>query len=254
MLVAYRERPTIKNVMAAGGVGKRVARRAVMEGWPDHSLPPFVELASAGTTVHREMARIRESWEEAATTQGEAARMAAEQAMAARTIMASAMRSSLLIENMLTDLLQRVQNGESLLPEEITPKVVNQLMGAQTKLADAVKRAIEIEKLRVGEPEAQLGIQIGIMLERCTDDELEIVVNTGHLPDRLLDQRRLVVASITEGDEEEGPAQQDEGEEPEDSTQVEAAVEATVEDEAFGLGLPDGLDFDDGEPESAVGS
>ena len=62
MLAAYRERPTIKSVMAAGEVGKRIARRAVMEGWPDLSLPPFVEVVVSGSTVHKEMAVLRESW------------------------------------------------------------------------------------------------------------------------------------------------------------------------------------------------
>ena len=90
MLAAYRERPQIKHVMQAAGVGKKMARRAIMEGWPDHSLPPFVELEAGGTSVHKEMAKLRETWQEAEITRGEAARQAAEKAMAARTTMAMA--------------------------------------------------------------------------------------------------------------------------------------------------------------------
>lgn len=193
MLAAYRQHPTIKTVMTAGGVGKRIARRAVMEGWPDLGLPPFVELMSSGTSVHKEMAVLRESWEEAAVTQGEAARMAAEQAMAARTVMASAMKSSRVIGKMMSELHEKIDNKESLLPEEVTPKVINQVMSAQAKLAETIERAMKIANMRAGEPEKQLGVQIGILLERCNDDELEVVIQCGELPGRVLDQRRRVL-------------------------------------------------------------
>lgn len=256
MLAAYRERPTIKNVMEVGGVGKRVARRAVMEGWPDHSLPPFIELASAGTTVHKEMARIRESWEESATTQGEAARMAAEQAQAARITMASALQATQLSQQMAQQMMEKLANGECAFPEELTPKIVQQVVRSLDTSAAIVEKAIKIEKMRTGEPEAQLGIQIGIMLERCNDDELDLVITTGHLPDRLLDQRRLVIATPTEaGDIEEARARGEKTAE-EAAMAEEKAEEATEDDEeAFGLGLPDGVDLsDDDEPKAAAGS
>lgn len=259
MLSAYRERATIKNVMEAGGVGKRVARRAVMEGWPDHNLPPFVELASSGTTVHKEMARLRESWEESATTQGEAARMAAEQAQAARITMASALQATQLSQQMAQQMMEKLNNGECAFPEDLTPKIVQQVVRSLDTSAAIVEKAIKIEKMRTGEPEAQLGIQIGIMLERCNDDELDIVIKTGHLPDRLLDQRRLVVATPTEaGDIEEARAR---GElTPEEAAMAEEKPkkDAEANEEEFALGIPDGVDLgdlsDDDEPKAAAGS
>lgn len=254
MLAAYRERATIKNVMEAGGVGKRVARRAVMEGWPDHNLPPFVELASSGTSVHKEMARIRESWEDAATTQGEAARMAAEQAMAARVTMDSALQATRLSQKLAVEMMEKLERGECAFPDELTPKVVQQVVRSLDTSAAIVEKAIKIEKMRTGEPEAQLGIQIGIMLERCNEDELEIVIKTGHLPDRLLDQRRLIVATPDEaGNIEEARAL---GELSPEEAAMQAPEEADEDDEeSFGMGLPDGLDLnDDDEPKAAAGS
>jgi hypothetical protein len=198
MLAAYRDRPTVKHVMAAGDVGRRIARRAIMEGWPDLNLPAFVELAADGTSVHKEMAKLRETWEESAVTQGEAARMAAEQAMAARVTMGSAMKAMRLSQCMADKMLEKIERGELAMPEELTPQVVRQVVASMDSAASIVKKAIEIEQARAGEPEANLGMQIGIMIERCSETELEDIIRTGHMPDRLLDQRRMVSSHLSD--------------------------------------------------------
>jgi hypothetical protein len=197
MLAAYRERPTIKSVMAAGGVGKRIARRAVMEGWPDLSLPPFIELMSSGTTVHKEMAVLRESWEEAAITKGEAARQAAEEAMAARLAMKSAIQSAQLAHQYAEKVLGLLNNVE-LSVEDVTPKLVYQLVRTMESSNATLEKAMKIEQMQMGKPEQVLGIQIGILLERCNDSELEVVVTTGELPSRILDQRKRVIEAVSE--------------------------------------------------------
>jgi hypothetical protein len=203
MLLAYRQRPTIKCIMDTTGVGKRIARRAITEGWPDHSLPPFVELISGGTSVHKEMAVIRESWEDQAITKGEAARMAAEEAMAARTTMKAAMSAMTLTSKVADELMKRLNNSETMLPEEMTTLNLAQLIKAMDNSASIAKKAMEIERLRAGEPEAVLGIQIGMMLERCNDDELEGVIETGTLPARILDLRRQSMDMLSEQDKVE---------------------------------------------------
>lgn len=196
MLKAYRERPTIKNIMLATGVGKRVARRAIFEGWPDQSLPPFVELASGGQDVHKEMAKLRESWEEAAIVQGEATRMAAEQTMAARISMEAAVRAIQVSQRMGQELLNRLENDERVLGEELSARTVKDVVSCLKEATSAVRQAIEIEHIRAGEPEQTLGIQIGILMERCTDEELEDVISSGRLPGRLVGERLQAVGAL----------------------------------------------------------
>jgi len=198
MLKAYRDRPTIKNIMDTVGVGRRLAKRAVTEGWPDMSLPPFINLLSSGTSVLKEMAVNRESWEDKALVQGEAARMAAEQASAARITMSGAMKATQLSMRLAQEMVDRLDAGERLLPDELTPKVIGQIVKSMDISAGIVKKALEIEKLRAGEPEAQLGIQIGIMIEGCSLEELEVVASTGELPMRIIDQRKMAKARLAD--------------------------------------------------------
>lgn len=189
MLAAYRERPQIKHVMEAAGVGKKMARRAIMEGWPDHSLPPFVELEAGGTSVHKEMAKLRETWEESEITRGEAARQAAEEAMAARYTMGMALETMKLNRKVLAKIMEKIEDDTIPIPEEMTPKILYQLTKSMDTAAAVVQKALDVERKRMGEPEQVLGIQIGLLLDHCEDSELLVVMQTGDIPKRLLDQR-----------------------------------------------------------------
>lgn len=233
MLAAYRERPTIKSVMAAGGVGKRIARRAVMEGWPDLSLPPFIELMSSGSTVHKEMAVIRESWEEAAVTQGEAARQAAEEAMAARLAMKSAIQSTQLAHRYAEKVLGLL-DGVELSVEDVTPKLIYQLVRTMESSNATLEKAIKIEQMQMGKPEQIMGIQIGVLLERCNNDELEIIISTGALPGRILDQRKRIIEAVSEESKAEQRALlgvDDERDAEEAALAAQEALEAVLEPE-----------------------
>ena len=58
--------------------------------------------------------------------------------------------------------------------------------------------------MRAGKPEAILGVEIGILIDRCSDDELELVAESGELPARIIDQRRNIraMAATAETDAE----------------------------------------------------
>ena len=196
-MAAYRERPTIVSVMEAGGCGKRAARRAIMEGWPDHGLPPFTELKGEAQSIHKEMAVYRESWHDAAATKGEAARQAAEEAMAARISMDAALKASRLTQTYVAAVIERLaENPDAMIPEDITPKTIYQLTRALESSASVVEKAMKIAQMQAGKPESVLGVEIGIMLERCNDDELEIVADTGAMPDRLVEARQGIRAKL----------------------------------------------------------
>jgi hypothetical protein len=199
MLAAYRERPQIKHVMEVAQVGKKMARRAILEGWPDHSLPPFVQLEAGASSIHKEMAKVRESWETADITRGEAARQAAEEAMAARTVMAMALRTMKINQHVLEKIMEKLEAGEVPIPDEMTPKILYQLTKSMDTAAAVVQKAMDVERKRLGEPEQVLGIQIGLLLDHCEDGELELVMRTGEVPRRLLDQRAGASAAPHEG-------------------------------------------------------
>jgi uncharacterized protein (UPF0147 family) len=181
--------------MAAGGVGKRIARRAVMLGWPNQSLPPFIELMVTGSTVHKEMAVFRDSWEEAAVTKGEAARQAAEEAMAARISMKSALQSAKMSQMYAAKVIEKLEADDFEMPE-ISPKLIYQIIRSLESSTTVVEKAMKIEQMQMGRPENILGIEIGILLERCSNEELEAMAGSGELPDRILDQRRRVVEAV----------------------------------------------------------
>lgn len=226
MLAAYRERPTIKSVMEAGNCGKRAARRAIQEGWPDHGLPPFIEMKGEALAVHKEMATFRETWQEAAITKGEAARQAAEEAMAARISMDAALRAAKLNMALTEAVISRIEEcPEAVVPEDITPKTIYQLTRALESANNVVEKAMKIAQMQAGKPESVLGVEIGILLERCNDDELQLVADTGSLPDRIVEQRRNVTAQLAmtaETDAEAVALTEGEDDQAENNSQSEA--------------------------------
>jgi len=208
MLAAYRERATIKHVCEKAGVGRKMATRGIREGWPEMGLPSFVEAlgtkGNSGTTVHREMAATRANWEDTAMEQGEAARQAAEEALAARTIMKSSLDALKKLERYANKVLDAA--ASSGIPEEITPKHVQQVVSALERVTAITERAIRIERMRATEPEQILGAILGQLLERCDQQDLLFVVQTGHMPSHLVDQRRTVMAQIATGGETDAEA------------------------------------------------
>lgn len=239
MLAGYREKPTIGHVMASGPCGKRAARRAIMEGWPDHGYPPFVELKGDASSIHKEMSVFRETWAEVDVTRGEAARQAAEEAMAARISMDAALKAARLAQGYAAKVLERLEaNPDAMIPDDITPKVVLQLCTSLEKSATVVEKAMKVEQMRAGKPEAVLGVEIGILIDRCSDEELELVATSGELPARIIDQRRNIraMAATAASDAEEAAL----GEEEQDDLNVQDEQdEQDTQDPSDASALPD---------------
>jgi hypothetical protein len=253
MLKAYRERPTIKNVMEGGGVGKRIARRAIMEGWPHHGYTPFAELPAGGTSIHKEMAVYRDNWEEAAVTKGEAARQAAEEAMAARISMDAALRASRLTQSYVLPILKKLEEDpEAHIPEDISPKVIYQLTKALESSAAVVEKAMKIEQMRAGKPERVLGVEIGILLERCSDDELEFVVSEGELPARIIDQRKRIAANLAQETDAEAIALAEAAAEEVAEEEIPESILKQVQDDGEAEDICDGEAEAATEPEEAA--
>lgn len=258
MLAAYRERPVIQAVMAAGGVGRRIARRAIMEGWPDQSLPPFVELMSGNASVHHEMAKVRESWETSAVTQGEAARQAAEEALAARVALDSSIRSARIMQRLSEKLLTRIElDQDEILGEELNPKLVLQVLKGMEAVNNTIEKAIRIQRMHLGSPESALGVEIGMLLDTLQTDELEVVAETGEIPMRVLDQRKMVGRHVDDETAAEAAALESGRDDDPDDRNIEEFMRGN--DVAARPGPPESdLDddsdlIDDDPPDAAVG-
>lgn len=211
MRVAYQERPTIRHVQITAGVGRKMAKRAVEEGWQELGLAPFakLELGKRGNqSIAREMEVLRGNWEDEGSGEKEAARQAAEEAMAARLSMESAMTTMKANLAMATELLAKLERNEIGLKGDITPRILLQLTKSMDAATQIVHRAMDIERKRLGEPEQVLGIQIGMMLETLTEVELRQIYETGEIPFRILSQHpaRVLEASVEDAPVEDPAA------------------------------------------------
>ena len=198
MLEAYKEKPVAKHVELTAKVGRRVAFRAIHEGWPIISLPPFKDIISGKVGARAFMIQKiqKQASQDALTSptqrdiaKSEAAKQAAEEALAARATMSNAIKIMRMNQAITEKLLEQIDRGDIPIPEDVTPKLLFQLTKSMDTAAAIVQKAIDIERTRIGEPDQVLGIQIGVLLEACSEDELSRVMLTGEIPRRLLDQR-----------------------------------------------------------------
>jgi hypothetical protein len=206
MLAAYRDEPTIKHVMETTGVGKRVARRAIQDGWPEYGMTAFRELDHSPVATVREVARLRQHHEDQMMVSSEATRMAAERTMAARIVMDAALHSMRLSQGYAEAALKELTDRNFPMPEDLGPKHVAQIVKALKDSSIVVKTAMEIMREHTGKSEDTINLDIVALIGRCADEELEGVAETGELPARILDHRALVRAQLATSDLSDGEA------------------------------------------------
>lgn len=192
MLAAYRECPSDSFVANATGIGIKIVKRAIGLGFPEFGWPPFSQLVNSPTTVHKELIALQESWDVAIAAKNESAKQAAQEALAARIGMASAMKCAQMTHTFVEKVLQKMDADDFEVPEELTPKVIYQLAKALETTNNVLAKAIEIQDKRAGAPENTLGTVVIDLLERCSDAELEAVASKGELPARVTGQKRVV--------------------------------------------------------------
>jgi len=81
--------------------------------------------------------------------------------------------------------LVAIEEGRVALPAVVDMRVLNSLATSVDRMTAAMERAVKIEKGRSGETEKTPGVQIGILLDKCSDAELDMIVANGRFPDRL---------------------------------------------------------------------
>jgi len=198
MLSAWHERPSQRHIIdECEGVGRTIAKQAIQVGWPDQGFPPFMDLSKGSESVLKKVAKTRQTWEDSALVQGEATRQAAEEAMAARTVMGAGMRTLSHIETYIGTMMEKLSEQEDAgLPEDIGPKEIKDALGMLSQSTGIIERAMKLERMRMGEPEEVLGITIGMMIERVPLDQLRTVALTGHMPAEFTGQRQTIMARI----------------------------------------------------------
>jgi hypothetical protein len=200
--------PSFAHVRRATGLGHRLIERAIKEGWPDLGLPPLPEASVQfldPERVHAEMAKLSGMRERVLDNllrpiegeepgynlnireaREEAVRRAGEQSMAAREALSMATRTAKVVNTLAKRVQELMEGGKLELPDVATPQLIALLARTADIAASTVHKAIQIERLKSGEPEAIVGVQIGTALSTATPEELQEVIKTGLLPGRLM--------------------------------------------------------------------
>jgi hypothetical protein len=112
-------------------------------------------------------------------------RRSATEAVAARQALGIAVNMGAIMGHVTDRVLAAIEEGEMELPDTLDIKTLSMMASSADKLTSALERAIKIEKGKAGEPEKNLGVQIGILLDGCTVEELDVIAEHGGLPTRM---------------------------------------------------------------------
>ncbi len=200
------QNPTVKSLMDASGVGRIVAKRALMLGWPELNLPPLINAAKElvdPIEVHKQMASMQDKRKEIeenlfgalqkdsnepipADVITEVNRRAAESGMAARIAQSVAVKSARAVEKFIDKVADLIEQGEIELPEKVRMEHLLLLAKAADTAAGSIYKATQVEKLTLGEPDNIQGAHVAAILIGATKEEIEQVAMGGPLPKRLL--------------------------------------------------------------------
>ncbi len=197
MLEAWRERQTIVHVMRKADVGERLAKRAIYKGWPELGFAPLYEIGRSQDRVYEAMAasRVRNDLSEVA--QDEGARQAAEEALACREALRNTIKAGEVFGKVLDKIHRGFETGRVMLKGlsinkdgevegEIDQNTLMSLCRGAQNLTAAVQKIMEAERMRTGNPEEAVGSQIGVLIDKCSPEEIRVIATTGKIPGRLL--------------------------------------------------------------------
>lgn len=211
------ENPTIKSLMESASVGRIVAKRALMLGWPELNLPALPNAAKAlidPSEVHKQMAGMHDKRKEIAENLfgnaetkpleaevvGEANRITAESSMAARVAASVAVKSARAVEKFIDRFTELIDNNDIELPEKVRIEHIIALAKAADTAAGAIHKATQTEKLTLGEPDSVAGAHVAAILIGATKEEMRLVIETGNIPPRLLGIAAKEVMPVAEAE------------------------------------------------------
>lgn len=120
----------------------------------------------------------------------------AKEAAASQALLTGAMKSADIFLNYTNTLLDRLTNGQSEyeIPEQVTLRHIELLAKAASTLSSAVNTASQVSRRTAGEPERNLSLEISVLVNQLSDDELHNYLKTNQLPQSL---RLLQGGSLT---------------------------------------------------------
>ena len=215
MAAAYRDGANVRHVALTCAIPQPLAWKAVNTGFPSLRLPAIKEFVADPGGLHEKMYKIRQAELAPVEARQEATHRSAVEATASMHVLKGAVHAAEVSVRLAEHVLKLLKE-DKLDVETVTPAVVVALTRAVEVSGVAVERALRIERLRTGEPEVVVGVQIGLLLNNCTPDELIAVRDTGRLPARILglaapiaaeDVRRPVIDAVASpGDKDAGQA------------------------------------------------
>jgi len=174
---AYIERATIGHVQRKGNVGYKMARKAIKEGWPEFGFPPFEELDKAES-----------SGGNGNTTTLDPASETTDLSAASGLAMSTAVTVARVTEQYARQILEKLEADGIVVEGDLSPKIILDLTKSVNVCNELLGRALKLQEMQDSQPKTSTSRAIIELLDRCSDDELEEVIETGHPPDRLIHQ------------------------------------------------------------------
>lgn len=209
------------------GISWRVVRQAYNFGWPELRMPPLVDIEVKQEEIDRILGEVESRAQEEIDLRGQAraeaievghqvaieaqlrernaalhrqgkdprieeARRKAQEIKATKGALEAAMQAVLAAKLYGREILKLVEGGQMDLPAKVDARAITSLARAVNVSTGALERAVRVERLRSGRPAEVVGVQIGLLLETATDDELGEIQRTGRIPPRILGLSRAV--------------------------------------------------------------
>lgn len=193
---AWAERPNVDYVAAITGLPKVTVKRLIDHGAPEIAAPAMRRIPLDPIRVQQAMT-TRRAQELSVPVQDETIGRAADEASAARAVLRASLRIAQSLAITAEKTLKLVESGKITLEGELTIDHLLRLTRAVEGANNAVHRAMQIDRLRTGQPETVLGLQVGLMLDGLSDEELVRVRADEKLPARLLGMSARAVVDAT---------------------------------------------------------
>lgn len=151
-------------------------------------LPPIREHYTNKAEVNLALKQTREEHSTAlTTTEAETAitERATQEAAAAQRLLGASNDMGIIMGGLIKQYAELASQGKFEMPETLTRSAIKDLAWAADVHSKTVERAVKLMRLTAGEPTEVLGVQIGIMLEQCTPEEINDALAKGQIPKRL---------------------------------------------------------------------
>lgn len=193
----------------------RVIRQAYNFGWPALNFLPLRNFPPMAKARDEALAELEDRAKAAAETQAVASeeaivlgyqsaaapgtrkdahlRRRSAESRATRAALRSAFHAVRAAQLYGREVVKRLEDGQIDLPEQIDARTISMLARAASISSSALERAIKVERIREGKPSEVVGLQIGMMLENASPDELEEIQRTGVPSPRMLGLQAPVI-------------------------------------------------------------